>query len=72
MHRPGVARVSGDRILLERTTIAEVRDHHKRPLELAVEQTNRQAAGVEQPRRSTSSGLRMSARRTMTLPRRRR
>lgn len=42
MHRPGIARVSGDRIVLDGTTVEEVASHHQQTLRLAVDATNAQ------------------------------
>lgn len=44
MHRPGIARVTGDRIVLEGTTVDEFARHHKQVLEMAVNVTNTQYA----------------------------
>lgn len=44
MHRPGIARVTGDRIVLDGTTVEEFARHHKRTLELVVAVTNTQYA----------------------------
>ena len=44
MHRPGIARVTGDRIVLDGTTVDEFARHHKRTLELVVAVTNTQYA----------------------------
>lgn len=41
MHRPGIARVSGDKIILDGTTIEEVRDVHKETLLLCVDVANK-------------------------------
>jgi len=41
MHRPGIASVSGDRIILDGTTIEEVKDTHKKTLELCISEANR-------------------------------
>jgi len=41
MHRPGIARVSGDRIILDGTTIEEVKRFHLETLKLAVAEANR-------------------------------
>jgi hypothetical protein len=41
MHRPGIARVSGDRIVLDGTTIEEVQQYHRDTLILCVDETNR-------------------------------
>ena len=40
MHRPGIASVYGDRIILDGTTIEEVKDYHKKTLELCVDVAN--------------------------------
>ena len=42
MHRGGIARVSGGKILLEGTTIEEVQRYHRDTLMLAVEEANRE------------------------------
>jgi hypothetical protein len=47
MHRPGIARVSRDRIVLEGTTIEEVQKYHRDTLILCVEETNRLQAEHE-------------------------
>lgn len=41
MHRPGIARVSGDKIILDGTTIEEVRDVHRETLVLCVDVANK-------------------------------
>lgn len=43
MHRRGIARVAGDRIILDDTTIDEVKNYHLDTLKLAVQVTNKQA-----------------------------
>jgi hypothetical protein len=40
MHRPGIAHLSGDRIILDGTTIEEVRDVHRETLILCVDKAN--------------------------------
>lgn len=40
MHRPGIASVIGDRIILDGTTIEEVKDCHRDTLKLCVEEAN--------------------------------
>lgn len=40
MHRPGIARIEGDCIVLDGTTIEEVRDTHRATLVLCVEDAN--------------------------------
>ena len=41
MHRPGIASVYGDKIILDGTTIEEVRDYHRKTLVLCVEEANK-------------------------------
>ena len=41
MHRPGIASVNGDEIILNGTTIEEVRDYHRETLILCVEEANK-------------------------------
>jgi hypothetical protein len=40
LHRPGIASVSGDTVVLDGTTIDEVRDYHARTLSLVVARLN--------------------------------
>ena len=40
MHRPGTARIYGDRLFLDGVTMEEVRDVHKRTLDLCVSEAN--------------------------------
>ena len=42
MHRPRIARVNGATVVLNGTTIEEVEKYHKKTLQLAVSETNRQ------------------------------
>lgn len=44
IHRPGIARVVGDTLVLDGTTIEEVRDRHARTLALVIDATNAAAA----------------------------
>lgn len=44
MHRPGIARVERDRIILDGTTIEEVERFHLKTLKLAVERANELSA----------------------------
>lgn len=46
MHRPGIARVVGDQVVLDGTTIEEVRDYHASTLALVVALTNERAREV--------------------------
>ena len=41
MHRPGIARISGDRVILDGTTIEEVERFHSDTLKLCVSEANR-------------------------------
>ena len=41
-HRPGIARMRQDKVILEGTTIEEVRDTHKKTLKLALDVANRE------------------------------
>lgn len=61
MHRPGIARVSGDRIILNGTTIEEVQRYHRDTLVLCVQETNRIIAEHEdQVRRAEEERQRQS------------
>lgn len=40
MHRPGIARVTGDKIILDGTTMEEVQQYHKETLQLCVAEAN--------------------------------
>jgi len=51
MHRPGIASVTGDRIILDGTTLEEVKTYHRDTLLLAVEAANRQVAADEEAER---------------------
>ena len=48
MHRPGIARVLGDRIILDGTTMDEVERYHAKTLKLALEKTNEEATAEEE------------------------
>ena len=50
MHRPGIARVSGDKVYLNGTTVDEVQKYHRDTLKLALEDTNALTAEYEQKR----------------------
>jgi hypothetical protein len=43
MHRPGIARVEGDKIILDGTTIEEVERYHLETLKLAIKRANEAA-----------------------------
>jgi hypothetical protein len=44
MHRPGIARVRGDRVILDGTTIEEVKEYHRDTLVLVVKRVNEMIA----------------------------
>ena len=50
MHRPGIASVRGDTIVLNGTTIDEVEEHHRDTLILCVEQANQQYEEITKQR----------------------
>ena len=51
MHRPGIASVSGDRILLDGTTLEEVERYHAATLRLVIPAVNAQVAAEEEAER---------------------
>lgn len=54
MHRPGIASVVGDKIILNGTTVEEVRDYHRETLVLCVDVANKKEIAIkreEQQRR---------------------
>ena len=51
MHRPGIARVEGDKLVLDGTTIDEVEEYHRDTLKLVVERTNQLALEHERIKR---------------------
>ena len=60
MHRPGIARVHGDRIILDGTTMEEVERYHAKTLKLALEKTNEEAAAEEERQRLLAEQKRKS------------
>lgn len=48
MHRPGIAKVRGDTIILDGTAMDEVERYHAKTLKLALEKTNEEAAAEEE------------------------
>lgn len=54
-HRSGIASVSGDRIILNGTTIEEVAEVHKKTLVMAVEDANQQWAELDARRRESDA-----------------
>lgn len=63
MRRPGIARVVGDRGVLDGTTVEEVAQHHQRTLELAVDATNSQQAEHERREAAAAAARDEAARR---------
>lgn len=74
MHRPGIASVVGDKVILDGTTIDEVERYHRDTLLLALDETNRiwvehetrerrLAAGAEEQRRQHEQQIRDAANR---------
>lgn len=51
MHRPGIGKVSGDRIILDGTTIEEVEKYHRETLLVVIERVNEEIAIVEARKR---------------------
>jgi hypothetical protein len=41
MHRPGICRISGDRVWLDGTTLEEIESTHKETLKLALDEANK-------------------------------
>lgn len=67
MHRPGIARVSGTQIILDGTTIEEVKRYHRETLILCVDEANKEEARIlkrkrmeEERRREKSEAHRRS------------
>jgi hypothetical protein len=52
MHRPGIARVSGNKIVLNGTTLEEIERYHLATLRLVVDKTNEEAAKREEAERA--------------------
>jgi len=52
MHRPGIARVNGDTVVLDGTTVEEVEQYHRNTLLLAAEQANKDFAEWDSRRRA--------------------
>ncbi len=51
MHRPGIAQIEGDRIVLDGTTVDEVEKYHRDTLKLVVERVNSDVAEYEAKQR---------------------
>lgn len=63
MHRPGIARVYGDTVVLDGTTVEEVEKYHRNTLLLAAEQANKDFAEWDSSRRAAEEreGQRLEA-----------
>ncbi len=48
MHRPGIARIIGDKIILNGTTIEEVQKYHRDTLKLVVRKTNEEYKSIKE------------------------
>lgn len=59
MHRPGIASVQGDRIILDGTTVQKVERYHRETLTLAVNEANRRFAEWEAQRRRAEEAERL-------------
>lgn len=62
MHRPGIASVSGDKIILNGTTIEEVRDYHRETLLLCVDAANKEGKEIfdaEQRKKEQEQALKL-------------
>jgi|GEM_PF-383715 len=57
-HRPGIARIEGDRIILTRTTIDEVKDAHRDTLKLVVHTVNQEIEQRHRHRRTAEEAQR--------------
>jgi hypothetical protein len=57
MHRPGIASVNGDRIILDGTTLEEVKTYHRDTLMLAVDAANKQVAADEEAERQAAERI---------------
>ena len=58
MHRPGIARVSSDQVILDGTTLGEVEKYHQETLKLVLDEVNKKVAQNEK-RRSEEERQRM-------------
>jgi hypothetical protein len=58
MHRPGIANVIGDTVVLDATTLDEVKLYHRDTLKLALSETNRQYKELHAQRRAAEESKR--------------
>jgi hypothetical protein len=54
MHRSGIARVEGDRVILDGTTIEEVEKYHRDTLTLVLKHVNEKISRLEEDRKRRS------------------
>lgn len=54
MHRPGIVKIAGNKLVLDGTTIEEVEKYHWETLQLVIEKTNKQVAEMEEQNRKNS------------------
>ena len=54
MHRPGIASVSGDTVLLDGTTMEELERYHVETLRLVLDKVNEDVAGHERQLRASA------------------
>jgi hypothetical protein len=55
MHRPGIARVEADRVILDGTTIEEVEKYHRDTLTIVLERVNEIISRLEEERKRQSA-----------------
>lgn len=68
MHRPGIARVVDSKIILDGTTIDEVKKYHKKTLSLCVSKANEEeASALERRRQSEERQLQKTAQHRATV-----
>ena len=54
MHRPNILRVSGDRVVLNGTTLEEVEQYHLKTLKLAIASANRDYTTLQEKRQQAA------------------
>ena len=58
MHRPGIARIIGDKLILDGTTIEEIEKYHQKTLKLVVKETNQKIREYEQEKAAQARATR--------------
>lgn len=61
MHRPGIASVEGDRIILDGTTLEEIQKYHRDTLKLVVEEANAEYAAAREQSKAQETQARQRA-----------